>query len=456
MQSPPRGIVPPPGRMMQRQRTATLLRDPGTPARRQEPATFVAILGAASTLAATLLGGGGAIVPMEDPVRESGYILSPMLILLGAAWTLYTSYLLLRASAISGEASYEDIAENTLGKIGSYTVQALIVLNAFLICVSVQGLFVDLCGQVKPFDAASRPVLVIIGGVIVLPITAFLRRVDRLAPISLFTAITAIIFLGFIIDDTAREPLPAANLTPGPSGDDASVVWLNAFCTITIAFVVQFNVLPVKESLAPTDAEASMMKALYIGMGLTFTVYLLTEVLAYVTYGAIPIDDIIAAYVAMGGGGFGTVQLSLGQLLSYPIIAHAGVTTISNLLGPHVAPVCAAMRKWRGAATTQLPNEKTELLVGTSAKGDLLSPALCVGAEPSVDAGNDACMADAISGIIWVLLSTSARIVRAFVPSTSDDVSPCHPPNHLWPLVPPPSPTISGPSTRPSTLVLTP
>ena len=104
-----------------------------------EPATFVAILGAASTLAATLLGGGGAIVPMEDPIRESGYVLSPFLFLLGAAWTLYTSFLLLRVSAISGEASYEDIAEKTLGKIGSYTVQSFIVLNAFLICVSLQA-----------------------------------------------------------------------------------------------------------------------------------------------------------------------------------------------------------------------------------------------------------------------------------------------------------------------------
>ena len=87
-----------------------------------EPATFVAILGAASTLAATLLGGGGAIVPMEDPIRESGYVLSPFLFLLGAAWTLYTSFLLLRVSAISGEASYEDIAEKTLGKRSAPTL----------------------------------------------------------------------------------------------------------------------------------------------------------------------------------------------------------------------------------------------------------------------------------------------------------------------------------------------
>ena len=395
-----------------------------------EPDTFVAILGAASTLAATLLGGGGAIVPMEDPIRESGYVLSPFLFLLGAAWTLYTSFLLLRVSAISGEASYEDIAEKTLGKIGSYTVQSFIVLNAFLICVSLQGLFVDLCDRVKPFNAVSRPVLVGIGGMIVLPSTAFLRRVDRLAPISLFTAITAIIFLGFLIDDIHHHRthaswtmpviddnvtvLPAANLsddlvTAGPSGDAVSVVWLNAFCTITSAFVVQFNVLPIKESLAPTDAEASMMKALYIGIALTFIVYLLTEVVTSATYGAIPIDDIIAAYASTGSRGIGTVILSLGQLLSYPLLAHAGVTTISNLLGPHMA----AVRQGWGGTTRQQPNEKTELLVGASAKGHQPPPAalsvVSVGTELAVDAVNDAWISDAISGSIWVLLSTSAQ-----------------------------------------------
>ena len=35
-------------------------------------------------------------------------------------------------------------------------------------------------------------------------------------------------------------------------------------------------------------------------------------------------DDMLDAYSAMPGGEFATVQLGIGQLLSYPIIAHGG------------------------------------------------------------------------------------------------------------------------------------
>ena len=61
-----------------------------------------AVVGAAATLAATLLGGGGALVPIMLAVRETGYVLAPLLFVGGAAWTLYTSWLLLRASELSG------------------------------------------------------------------------------------------------------------------------------------------------------------------------------------------------------------------------------------------------------------------------------------------------------------------------------------------------------------------
>ena len=40
----------------------------------------VAIFGAMATIAATLLGGGGAVIPLEDSVRQTGWVLSPLLL----------------------------------------------------------------------------------------------------------------------------------------------------------------------------------------------------------------------------------------------------------------------------------------------------------------------------------------------------------------------------------------
>jgi len=306
--------------------------------------SVVQILGAAVTLAATLLGGGGAVVPIEDTVRFSGFILSPFLLVIGGAWTVYTSWVLLRVSVLTGEASYEDIAERTLGCVGSWLVQGEILINAFLICVSVQGLFSDFLLVVSPFDDVPRSVMVIIGGVVVLPLTALVRRVDRLAPMSLITAITALIFLGFAMAKAAATDLPADGYYPGPSGSKAGTVWLDALSTITIAFVVQFNVLPVYQSLPAASAYSAMMTALFLGTSLVFVVYVLIEVFSYIAHGSLTYDAILLSYANMPGGGFATVQLGIGQLISYPIIAHAAVTQISGWMGP----ASTAVRRWQG------------------------------------------------------------------------------------------------------------
>ena len=98
-------------------------------------AEVMAVLAAALTLAATLLGGGGAIVPLEDAVQNSGYVLSTMLFLTGCVWTVYTSWALIKLSMLTGEQSYEMLGQRMLGTPGAVCIQVLIIVNSLLICV---------------------------------------------------------------------------------------------------------------------------------------------------------------------------------------------------------------------------------------------------------------------------------------------------------------------------------
>lgn len=106
------------------------------------PSRSIAVLGAAATLSATLLSGGGAVTPLTLAVRETGYIMGPLLSAASAVWTLHTSWVLLRASDLAGTRSYESIALSTLGATSSVVVQIIIVLNALLTCVAAQDITV--------------------------------------------------------------------------------------------------------------------------------------------------------------------------------------------------------------------------------------------------------------------------------------------------------------------------
>ena len=367
-----------------------------------ESSSSTAILSAAATLAATLLGGGGAIVPIELKVRETGYVVSPILFLASCAWTMYTSWALLRVSRITHIDSYEAIARHTIGKVSSYIVTLVIVLNAFFICVSLQGIFVDL---VMPHKI-DRTLMVLGSGVAVWPVTAFVRRVDRLAILSILTALTALVFLGFVLRRAVMGPLPDIELSPTPTGGNPVSIMLDSFSTIVIGFVVQFNVLPVYQTLPKAGAQTSMMIALFLGMGLTLGVYVSMDLLSYLTIGRMPYDDAVEEYTSMGGGVFATSQLGIGQLLSYPILAHAAVTEVGKTI-----QACRC-----GASKAQTPNEGSSLLVDGKQREDTKKedPAAAAASKSWLD---DPFVSEGVAGTLWVVLSTIAAIIMTDVGS---------------------------------------
>jgi len=368
-----------------------------------EGSSVSAILGASATLAATLLGGGGAIVPLELKVRETGFVVSPILFAGCCAWTMYTSWALLRVSRLSQIDSYEEIARHTIGPIGSFLVKLVIVVNAFFICVSLQGIFVDL---VEP-GKVDRTLMVLGSGVVMWPITAFVRRVDRLTIPSFLTALTALIFLGFVLRRAVMGPLPEIELSPTPTGGNPVSIMLDSFSTIVIGFVVQFNVLPVYATLPRDGAQTSMMIALFVGMGLTLTVYVSMDLLSYLTIGRASYEDTIEEYTNMGGGAFATCELGIGQLMSYPILAHAAVTEVGKIV-----------KSWRcgPAASAKAPTEKSALIDGAKkpapsyAKEDPAEPTAAAPATMTTWLDSDF-VAEGVAGTLWVVLSTIAAVI---------------------------------------------
>ena len=420
------------------------------------PSSFWVVANAAAILTATLFGGSGAIVPLEDVVRESGYLLTPALFSIGALWTFYTSWLMVKLAVLTGESSYTSIACQTLGHWGGCTVSCVLVLYAFLKCVSMLGIFNDF--SAAKFENVARWVVVLVGGLLVLPLVAFIRRIDRLAPISFVTATTAVIFLGAIVTEdivcmtSLQDPILAnhtLDLAPGPTGAGSGYIWLEALCEVTFAFIMQYNVLPVFRSIemqmgggeGGTSGESVglMHRALRAATALGFVVYVATFLVVYVSHGVEMYDSLIYTLYGEKAGGFPVWQLGVGQLLSYPLIAYTAVKMIAD----DVIIFYGTPYLLMGACTRvrRHPHERTELLAekpGDEKPGDEkprdekqqqveLGPA---GGESGALEGFGGRLADflcawtrepsrlahALAGICWVV---STVIVSIAVPDTS-------------------------------------
>ena len=341
-------------------------------------------------IGSTLLGGSGATVPLAQVIRASGYVVSTTLLIAGAVLTYCGSSLLVKACIRTGQTSYGDLAMHTLGRRGSIFVKTVIVLNSFGECLAVMLLFKETLwvGDDEPIKREHK---VLFAAAVSLPIVVFVREFRRLAPLAFITALGALTLLVFIINRAFRE---GRYLDPGvvpfATGPMADTTVLEAVSSVAISMVVQFNVLPVYVNvriLATDDAERVTYVVLVWGIGLATIVYIATDVLSYVTFGAVDYDTIIDEYHSIWGGPLGVNALAIGQLVSYPLIAHAGVTEIANVLAGLERP-----RYFRAAAQEDPPggkNEGTSLLPTTTA--------------PPTAPPTDMFLAEGIAGMLWVV-----------------------------------------------------
>lgn len=339
-------------------------------------------------IGSTLLGGSGATVPLAQVIRASGYVVSTALLVGGALLTYLGSLLLVKACIRTNKTSYGDLAMHTLGRRGRMLVQTVIVLNSFGECLAVLLLFKETLwvGDDEPIKREHK---VLFAALVTLPVVVWVREFRRLAPLAFVTALGALTLLGFIVHRAFGEGRyldPGA--TPFPSGPMADTTVLEAVASVAISMVVQFNVLPVYVNLTRLDAgqaERVTYMVLGWGIGLATIVYIATDVLSYVTFGAVDYDTIIDEYHSVWGGPLGVNALAIGQLVSYPLIAHAGIHEVGKLLYSLEPPSFLRL-----AAKQNTPvagkNEATSLLSASSAA---TTP--------------DRFWAEAAAGVLWVI-----------------------------------------------------
>ena len=333
------------------------------------------MIGAASLLLATSIGGGGATTPIELRVRESGYILGPLLFLVAGCWTTYASWLLLTVGRATNLNSYEEIALKLLGPIGSIFVKLLIVLNGFFSCVTAQEVFANMLLPHK----ICRDWMILISVAVALPLTAFMRDAKRLTVFSVVTAGATLVFFCFI---AARPRTHDFGVPFGEAADsDANTeegnatsrrehdgpvpfarhghtlsIGSDAFSSIVNGFVVQFNLFSIYKVLPQDTAYRSTMFAVLISASVAFGFYVVIDLICYQSFGLKSYEDVIDLYEDMLGGQIALGAFGIGQILSYPVMAYASVTVLSQWC----FPLTSAAKKGGEPTERSLLASKTE------------------------------------------------------------------------------------------------
>ena len=146
------------------------------------------------------------------------------------------------------------------------------------------------------------------------------------------------------------------------------------------------------------------------------TIYLTLELLSYRTFGDASYDLIIDHYELAPFGPYMLGLLGLGQLLSYALLAHAGVTEVGKLCLLIARCVGVQGAQLHGHEKTDLLSQKPAPVYGTMAGEDGALPKS--GGLQADEAGSVALfVADAVAGVLWVVMTTAAAVVLTDVGS---------------------------------------
>ena len=275
----------------------------------------------------TIVGGGISLVPLPYAVRGSRIPTATGIILLSALWCVYSCEALLFASRRCNRATYQSCANAVLGGFGGLMVQVTVVLNSFGISVSMLDVYADVAPS---FIRCSRTWCLIGAGTVLTPIVMLVRRIEWLAPLSLLAVAFVFAFIGFVVVRAAIGPLFTPVTTP-PSFDDV----LETTSVVMLAFVCQFNLLPVYASLAPLAERrpAVMTRVVGVACGTAALLYATIGVLGYLTFGeAGTSGDALEDYSHSASGLVFCDVMALGQLLTLPLLSLEGVHNVAELL----------------------------------------------------------------------------------------------------------------------------
>jgi hypothetical protein len=244
----------------------------------------------------------------------------------------YTACAVICASELVNEQTLQGVARRTLGRGHAIAVRVLLIAFAFGSGVAALTIFTDVaCASYPSF---SRTRWVALAGAAISPVVVFVRRIERLAPISVLSSALVCIFLlyaGWCHSHSVRGKAVAEDGLQGAAG------LLQALSIVNLSFNCHFNLLPLYYALPalqdiapPRKARRWQQRRMHLlictAAALALFVYAVIGLLGCWTFEGAPSGNVFADYATLGPiGSLVNVALATSQLAALPLLVHEGV-----------------------------------------------------------------------------------------------------------------------------------
>ena len=289
------------------------------------------LLAATCNLLNTVVGGG--ILALPFAFKECGLAVGTAYQLIFGAASWYGSYLLLDSVRYRPTvASYEALAQASLGSKGALAYNIAALINCYGACVS----YLIAVGDVVPpllaemgHDMSRSAVLLLLAACVIFPLCA-LRDISALQYASGLAIVIYIVFaltLGYLGFTAPAHTTPPLLVTADPAN------WITAIPLCAFAFVHQTSLFPIYQEVA--DPSPRRMRAVVsTAVGLATLLYLLVSYAAYARFGQRIHGDILLNLAAVDSAGVRIVRLAFGLslCLTYPCLHYAARRALDQLL----------------------------------------------------------------------------------------------------------------------------
>ena len=230
-------------------------------------------------LVSTIIGGG--ILSLPYAFSKCGLILAIVFMIITAATSGFSVYLLVSCSKRSGAQSYEDVTYHAFGRTLQFVTMGLVILLTFFSFVAYLILTRDLASSLfNIHNEYERNALTVCCLALISPVL-FFKTLHALRFTSIFSLCT-ILILAIGISIRAFEKMQSV------SYQNASIQWwpkvwsdaLYAFPIISVAFLCHFNVLPIHSELhQPTRKRLKII--VYATMCSAWFFYMIVGIMGY-------------------------------------------------------------------------------------------------------------------------------------------------------------------------------
>lgn len=312
------------------------------------------VVGSTATLANCAIGAGVLAIPFA--IRELGYALGGIVVLVAAMLVAYTLLVLVRAGSAFGSTSYQGLVKDAFGLNVSRAVSVVLIVYLFGSCVAYLIIIGDSYTKVVSAfagDAASawwanrRFAIAIIGAFVVTPLS-LLREMSRLA----LASAMAVMALGYTATVIMCKGLtPAADSTALATAFKLDIGSISAVPIVVFAFQCHIQVLAIFSELGSSetaqsgeiielhDSSASerrrmkrMRVVIALAVGVCFVGYISVGEFAYISHPDVT-SNVLDSYDKNDKAMLlATILMGCSAVSSFPVNHHAARAALDDLL----------------------------------------------------------------------------------------------------------------------------